>query len=320
VAADEPGADDPRIAATLDRDAADSPPAPARLLGPPEDPETADAKEENDGAPTGLRKLTPEEVSRIRYLELRGMRLGQATNRPDRVIVKIPQETTEAFLKEMEGHEDWRGDATRREFLRLTAPQKLHQIAIYRGARYADRVRIMSDPEVFVAFRQNVMPTAVRACAQPGCHLYDPQHPRPFQLFKDPVKSEATTYANFVMLCEMEIDGRRVINRAKPEESLLLTYLLPVKDVEPALRHAGNPGPKTIFRTRKARGYRAIQKWIASLKHPAEDYGVRFNPPPSPPRSDNDHPDDARPPEKTRDQEEDTSSRPGAEGGGTGQP
>ncbi len=309
----------PAVSAATGDGSGGSPTASSPLFGPQERTEADD----DDDGPTGLRKLTKEEVSRIRYLELRGMRLGRAASRPDRVIVKIPKETTEDFLKEMEGHEDWQGDVTRREFHKLTAPQKLHQIAIYKGAKYADRVRIMSDPEVFVAFRQNVMPTAVRSCGTPGCHLYDPQRPRPFQLFSDPTKTEATTYANFIMLCEMEVNGQRLIDRAKPDESLLLTYLLPVKDVEPALRHAATPGPKTIYRTRKAMGYRQIQKWISSLKHPAEDYGVRFTRPPPARASDNedgegDRPDESSPPRKPAEGDETPTSGPTSEPDGAG--
>lgn len=237
---------------------------------PPKPP--ADDSFQDEAQPIGgIRKLTPEEINRVRYMELRGMRL--TTEKPDRVAVKVPKDTIDDFLLDMEGHPEFRGEETRRQFRRLTAPQKLHWIARYRGAKYADRVEIRSDPEVFVNFKKHVLPVVLRSCATSGCHGYGTSR-EPFVLFNDPKRSVATTYADFVALATKEHEGNAVLDRAHPENSLLLTYLLPEADVKPELRHPGNVAVKPAFRTRKAIGYRRIRDWVASLKHPAEDYGV----------------------------------------------
>ncbi len=238
---------------------------------PPETPE--DDSFQEDEPIGGIRKLTEEEINRVRYMELRGMRLR--TERPDRVSVKVPKETINDFLLDMEGHPQWRGEETRRQFRRLTAPQKLHWIARYRGAKYADRVEIQSDPEIFLDFKKHVFPVAIRSCASSGCHGYGTTR-RPFVLFNDPKRSTATTYADFVALATFEYNGHRILDRAHPEESLLLTYLLPEKDVRPELRHPGDAEIRPGFRTRRSLGYRRIRDWIASLKHPAEDYRVNL--------------------------------------------
>lgn len=250
-------------------------PSPPPTTGEGDEDDDRDEKPEKDTAPTGLRKLTFEEISRIRYLELRGMRLK--TDRPDRVTVKIPPETVTEFLRDMEGDPDFQGKRAVRDFHKLTPPQKLHRIAYYQGAKYADKVKIMSDPEVFVSFRNRVLPAVQRGCAAPSCHAAtnDDERVR-FRLFKDPKRSPETTYANFIMLHDIAFGGYKVIDRAKPEESLLLTYMLPVKDVKSDMRHPGGIELTPLFRTANASGYRQIIRWIKSLKHPAEDYRVRL--------------------------------------------
>ncbi len=250
---------------------------------PPEDKDDADEPNDNVlNPPTGLRKLTPEEINRIRYLELRGIRL--ATNRPDRVTVKLSRETVEEFLIEMEGDPSFRGKKARRAFRKLTAPQKLHHIAYYKGAKYADKVEIKTDPEIFVEFRKKVMPLVTRTCAQQGCHASTSADDGVlFRLFKDPKRRPATTYANFLMLNETGAGRHLVIDRSQPENSLLLTYMLPAQDVRPELRHPSGITSKPVLKSRKTPAFRRLQKWIASLKHPQENYDVRLLPVPQGP-------------------------------------
>ena len=250
-------------------------------------------KDDKLNASPGPRKLTNEEISRLRYLELRGMRL-KANDRPDRVIVKIPPDVVNDFLSEMEGDPNFRGDEARREFHKLTPPQKLHLIAYWKGAKYADRVQVLSDPEVFVSFKKNVMPQVLRGCAKAGCHTYanDDEKMR-LRLFNDPKRSPATTFTNFVMLNEIKVGNNLLIDRAHPEDSLLLTCMLPSKDVNIGLRHPGGIELTPLFRTTKSNGYRQILKWISMLKHPAENYRVHLLAEPGDPTT---APDDAEHP------------------------
>ena len=250
---------------------------------PGTEPDNGDEKPKKPGnddktdETSGLRKLSKQEINRIRYLELRGIRLKDVTARPDMVTAKISKEVVEQFLQEMQSHPAFTNEQSRRDFNRLTAPQKLHQIAFYKGASYADRVEVLSDPEVFVGFKKNVLPPTIRACARAGCHNSAGSDEKVrFRLFNDPKHAPSTTYADFVMLNDVRSNGGRVIDRAHPENSLLLTYMLPAQDVAPELRHPGNIEMTPVFHTTQAIGYRRILKWISSLKHPAEDYGVHL--------------------------------------------
>lgn len=256
----------------------DGEPPPIPAGGESDEPEDAAARPPDaPGDAPGvahLRKLTADEINRIRYLELRAFR--REGNQPDRVTVKVPRGTVDDFLLEMEGHPDFRGEATRREFRKLTPPQKLHEIARYMGDAWHDRVRIETDPEIFVAFRNQVMPLVLRGCAATGCHSPSYRDAARFGLFKDPKRSAATTYANFVMLNELGAGDLPLINRAQPENSLLLMYMLPEKDVRAMMRHPGGIALKPIYQSREALGYKRIEQWIASLRQPPPNYGVSF--------------------------------------------
>ncbi|MFQ5424148.1 MAG: hypothetical protein ACE5F9_09230 [Phycisphaerae bacterium] len=222
--------------------------------------------------------LTRTQINRIRYMELRAMRLGLDAKRPDAVVVKIPRETIEAFLDDMSGHPDFRGKRTRQAFMRLTPPQKLHQIAIYKGADYVDKVEILSDPDVFKTFKRKVMPVVLRSCATAGCHTATNDEAVGLRLYKDPKRAVATTYTDFITLSSFTIGDdehqRSLIDRAFPEQSLVLTYLLPPKDVEPNLRHPGDVRYRHEFQSRGATAYKTMLAWIRSLKHPFEGYGL----------------------------------------------
>lgn len=223
--------------------------------------------------PVMMRKLTPEEINRIRFLELRAFRLA-ATDAPDRVTVKIPKKTVDDFLLEMEGHKDFLGEPSRREFRKLTPPQKLHYIAKYQGDAFIDRVKIESDPEVLLEFRKRILPTVLRGCATSGCHNMSYDESARFGLYKDPKKLNEKIYANFVLLSELQYDGMSVINRTQPDNSLLLTYMLPAKEVKESMRHPGAVELKPIFQSRAVPNYKRIERWIASLRQPAPSYGV----------------------------------------------
>ncbi|MBX3396199.1 MAG: hypothetical protein KF841_12620 [Phycisphaerae bacterium] len=229
-----------------------------------------------DDSATGPDKaLTYAQVSRIRYMELRGMRKPSMTE-PDRVTVRISRDVIDEFLLSMEGDPNFREDRDRRNFLKMTPPQKLHTIAKYKGAAYADKVRITSDPEVFVEFRKNVLPHVLRGCATTGCHTSTNRSAPGFAFLNDPKRTTLSVYSNFLILNDLRVDKRRMIDRSQPENSLILTYLLPRNAVLPEYRHPGTADIKPLFPSRKHKLYTRILAWIASLKHPSEDYGVRL--------------------------------------------
>lgn len=249
---------------------------PSEQWQPATQPDNEDDADDTDRMT--LKPLTPEQISRIRYMELRGMRTS--SREPDRVTVKISKDVIDEFLLSMEGHEDFRNRRAKPEFLKMTPPQKLHVITRYRGAEYADKVRIQSDPEIFVEFRKNVLPVVLRSCATSGCHTTTNRDVKGFAFINDPKRTDQAVYSNFVIMNDIQVRKRRLIDRSQPDNSLLLTFMLPKNEVRPEFRHPGDVEFQPAFRSRKHPRYLRLLNWIESLKHPAEDYGVRLLPPP----------------------------------------
>jgi hypothetical protein len=248
---------------------------------PPMPPPPQD--EEEAPAPPRLRKLTEQEIWRIRFLELRGNRQG-AKVPPESISVKVEKKQADEFLTLLEGSpKPWMPEDSsatdaqaRAEFHKLTAAQKAHYIAAERGPAFADKIHIMTDPEVFKEFRSKVMPIVLRGCATTGCHGPTGSEEAKFHLYRDPKKAADTTYANFVILNDLSVGGGPIINRGQPSSSLLLMYMLPTKDVRPELRHPGKVEFKPVFQNRASLDYKRLENWIGSLKHPADDYGVHL--------------------------------------------
>ncbi|HPF37699.1 MAG TPA: hypothetical protein P5081_07690 [Phycisphaerae bacterium] len=258
-------------------------------------PDDEPAKNENDnadgtpggpttGTPDGVapepRKLTDTEINRIRFMELRAMRGLKGV---DPVTVKISRDVLNDFLVEMTGHDDFKGKKARQNFLKRTPPQKLHMMAHYTGPKFADKVEILTDPEIFVEFRKHVMPQVIRGCSTNGCHNSTNEKAYGFKLFKDPKKAPGTTYANYITLNDYMLDGKRMINRNDPSRSLLVTYMLPASEVPAEFRHPGDVEIRPLFQSHKHRRFQRILQWIGSLKIPPEDYGVRLIPMPEMP-------------------------------------
>ena len=239
--------------------------------------EDEDAKEKADDEAAGplTRKLTQSEIFRIRFMELRGSRLGKDTA-PESITVKLDNKLVDEFLKMMEGDPLYAGEQARAEFRKLTSAQKIHLMAAEKGTQFADRIHITSDPEIFVEFRKKVMPTILKGCSTVGCHGMGGGEEAKFHLFKDPKKSAETTYANFIILNDVQYEGNPLINRSQPANSLLLTYMLPTKDVKPEQRHPGKTEIKPLFQNRAMAEFKRVESWITSLKHPADDYGVHL--------------------------------------------
>lgn len=269
---------------SLSRSTAEAGPNPPVMWQDPPTTQPADDDADTDAdAHPGFpnKPLTAEQISRIRYMELRGMRTTEP--QPDRVTVKISKDVVDEFLVSMEGHDDFRDERARREFRKLTPPQKLHVIARYKGADYADKVQISTDPEIFVEFRKNVMPQILRSCATAGCHNSTNRDAKGFVLYNDPKRTANSVYSNFIILNDLKVGQHSMIDRSQPENSLLLTYILPRTQEQPELRHPGDVEYKPLFQSRKHKRFQRILNWIASLKHPAEDYGVHLIEPKTPP-------------------------------------
>lgn len=145
------------------------------------------------------------------------------------------------------------------------------------GLSHADRVQLQSDPHAFALFRRRVLPLIERGCARSGCHAGTTA-----RAFRFPIgtrESDAYVYTSFVLLDQMQTAHGPLIDRVIPEDSVLLSYMLP-REGNPRPHPPVGRGPrfKPTIRPRSEE-YQAVADWINFLLTPAPDYGLEYDHP-----------------------------------------
>ncbi len=157
-------------------------------------------------------------------------------------------------------------------------PEKLQLIVRETGTKYADRIDITSDPEVLDMFRRRVLPLVNNSCARAGCHAGTTA--RAFRLPIGSRAGDAYGYAVFALLDPMQGGQGPVIDRESPEDSLLLTYMLPQEDNGRAHPPVGRgPSFKPVIWGRDDPQYRTVVDWIKFLVRPRPDYDLEYKNP-----------------------------------------
>lgn len=227
-------------------------------------------KVEESGGRDGL--LSEADIQKLRFAEFR------ASGTEERVRVEFARGFLEKFMEEMSGEAEFSSRFQKQTFTRLRPDEKLHQIILLSErkytapTKYASEVKIMDDPAAFVEFRR-ILPGVITGCGTSGCHG-GRKAPR-FRLTNDPLLKPPAVYTNFFALDAARTKEGRVINRDKPESSLLLQFGLP-----PALASARHPEfatpIKPIFRNVEDPAYIRVREWIRQLRVPHPDYGIRL--------------------------------------------
>jgi hypothetical protein len=125
-------------------------------------------------------------------------------------------------------------------------------------------------------FRSRIWPMLASHCAQPSCHG-GPNAGGDLRVLNVQTRNERVDYTNFLILDSYTHGGRKMINRDRPEDSILLQYGLPPEQAE--IRHP-SPLKQTMFRDRRQRNYRQVIEWIRSLDGPPHPgYGVKLRVP-----------------------------------------
>lgn len=218
-------------------------------------------------APSAL--LADAQIQKLRWTELQFERSGIV----EPVRVEFAKGFPERFLK------DLADEADRDRFRRARSADRFQMVIDVSGGldkardEYADQIRILDDPRVFNEFKRAILPEVVKGCATAQCH--GGATAVSFRLVSDRLQPTPTLYTNFCILQSAKSkDGRLVIDRDRPDKSLLLEYGLPAADVL-AAHPAVQPPIKPLFRGTDDRAYRRFRGWIASLRIPQPDYGVQ---------------------------------------------
>lgn len=218
--------------------------------------------------------LTNDDINMIRLMELK------ETDTAARL--RIDMETRRRYA------------AAKREPLnRVTEMRPLDLgLAIRDGDEARDlrsEVRVLNDPAALAEYRTRIQPTVLNNCAASGCHSGNSGGGL---VLLTPASTEAVTYTNFFILNKyarkVESAGgnggafsgpalRYMIDRTRPQESLMVQYGLPAHLAQYPHKAVANLRP--MFQSREDANYRRMVDWIANLRTPAPDYEIRYQPP-----------------------------------------
>ncbi|MEM9883746.1 MAG: hypothetical protein AAF800_12600 [Planctomycetota bacterium] len=165
------------------------------------------------------------------------------------------------------------GRRERAEFRRQPGYEQLGLIFRVQARDLYDQVTVSPEPEPLRAFRTNLNPRYVATFFAP---TFGQGEIDGLTLFNLRPETEAEAYTNFFLLHRFRYDGRPLIDRATPEDSLLLQWGLeresarfPAPDV---------PGWRPQFRSPDDPRFRNYVAWIASLYPDDLDYGITYPP------------------------------------------
>ncbi len=215
----------------------------------------------------------------IQRLRLREMMLNEPAEKVRVQFEKkgrqrdLPTEVLEELRKRVDFRPPWEDVLTRGQ-----PYEKLQLILRLTGIKYADRIVIDSDPEVFAVFRKRVLPLVDQNCGRSGCHAGTAA-----RVFRFPIgsrTSDSYAYTTFVLLDQMQSRDGPVIDRSQPDYSVLLHYLLPQEATNRGHPPVGRgPSFKAGIRGQDDPQYAMIADWIGSLVVPRPDYGLEYKNP-----------------------------------------
>ena len=218
--------------------------------------ETADTPK---AAARGLprREVTADEINFIRQQE---WRQGDRT-----VRVKLAPDVRKKALE--------LGIVATADPARVTPQDMAYAILMHGPDALKRQVQIVSDPAPMTEFRQHVEKVLQTGCIQ--CHTVGKvERNNRFALF--PGDTDGAVYSNYVLLQQFEkpVDGvqRSLLDRLRPEGSLLLLYALPPKSSD--VSHPEVEGYKGIARTRNEPRFRELMAWISTLPPLPPAYNV----------------------------------------------
>jgi hypothetical protein len=239
--------------------------------------------------------LTPAQIQRLKWAEFLDADavvppIKPLRSRADAAGRTSPNSLTEEFLKVryegkvldeffdlMSGTPDFTSREDRAYLFRLPPTRQVQLIRKNSVSRFQNRIEIVNDPVVFRQF-DRALPLVTSGCGTVACH--GGPNAQVWRLRTARTRPELNRYTNFLILNRVRDGNQLLVNRAKPEESLLLQYGLPPVE---AVRPHPEPIPVMFPAGRNDVRYRTILGWIQSLRVPESRTGVTLPGYPEPP-------------------------------------
>lgn len=231
---------------------------------------SADTTEQHGHARSA--RLTAEQINRIRLFEI------DLAARPN---VRVNRAVWDDLFTRYAGHPLLpRGRAEQTRMRAAEGWRQLQLIFDLRAREYYDQVQVLEDPPAMRTFRTRIHHRYVlNYCGTADCHggtgQGDIDRAGGLELLRVLPSRDDTVYTNFYRLHTARHDDEELIDRVKPEESLLIQYGLPR---DRALRpHPEAPGWRFGLRDESDPTYQLLVQWIArELYHPTPDYGIEL--------------------------------------------
>lgn len=244
--------------------------APEPTEEPTEEP-TDDDEADKPDTRKGPKLLTKDQINLIKVYELDlGLepKLRISSETIDELFVEYREAAVlEEFVE--------KGKPGRADFNDLEPHQQLRLMFDLRARDLYDQVRVIDEPPALTTFRKRIHRQVVlQRCA--SCH--NKGQAAGLDLVNVRATSEQTAYTNFLILHRSGAGAGakyRMIDRDRPEKSLLLQYGLPREaSVTPHPEVRGYP--RSIFRNVEDPSYRRVLDWIASLYPGNVKYPVKY--------------------------------------------
>lgn len=214
------------------------------------------------------RPLTDDEIQVIRRAELR-------LDRRERVTVKIDRAALKDFVEWSAGRSDLPDDG--KTFYRRNRVEQAQLMLRSDRERFADAITIRTDPGRMRDFQREVMPILLAGCATSDCH--GGGGAGCFRLSGGRSLGANLVYSNYLVMHELEVGERRLVNRNSPDRSLILSYGLPPRagdDAKP-LNHPTDIS--AVFKNEGDADYQTVLEWLQSLDLRQPDYGIDLSKP-----------------------------------------
>ncbi|MCC7408811.1 MAG: hypothetical protein IT442_12115 [Phycisphaeraceae bacterium] len=219
----------------------------------------------NPDAAAGDQRLTPAQINRIRLHEV---------DLAERPRVRVPRDVIDDLLVRYADRDIVpKGREDQAKLLASPGWMQLDLIFRLRAREYYDRVEIVDDPPPLRTFRTDIHQRYVlNYCGSNNCHGGTEPVGGLHVLRVYPNRVD-TVYTNFFRLQSLHADEWEMLDRAKPERSVLLQLGLPrVKALFP---HPDVKGWRPLFASEHDPLYQLMLTWLRSgLVHPTPDYQI----------------------------------------------
>lgn len=194
----------------------------------------------------------------------------------DRPRITIPRQVLDEVFEDFrEDDRVPRTSADKRAFLKRPGYEQLKLLFDIRARDYYDKVQVREEPAPLSEFRRVVNANYVARYFQP---TFGAGQLPGLTLFSARPESENEAYSNFYLLNTFSYEGKPLIDRTNPEDSLLLQWALPRERAKYAAPEV--EGWQPLFRTTDDPQFKRYADWIGSLYKFTPDYGIDYSPEP----------------------------------------